>query len=208
MPWPSLARDLGNIQPQYNLAPTQRAAVVLGRGGELEMRRLRWGLIPPWSKDPSTAYSTINARIETVATKPAYRAAWRAPRRCLVPMAGYYEWRDERDGKQPYYVTRADGAALYAAGLWEARHALQADDDEGSVTIITRDAVDAAGEVHDRMPVFLDPRQAREWMTAGGDDAMGMLMAAPVPRLRIVRVGREINSSRHRGGPESIKPID
>lgn len=208
VPWPSLAHDFAGIEPQYNLAPTQRAAVVLDADGELRLRKLRWGLIPPWARDAKSGYSTINARVETVATKPAYRAAWKAPRRCLVPMAGYYEWKDERDGKQPYYVTRADGAALYAAGLWEPKHRLQGDDSEGSVTLITRDAVDDAGEVHDRMPVFLDPAQAREWMTAGSEDAMAMLMAAPVPKLRIVRVGREINSSRHRGGPESVEAVE
>lgn len=161
-------------------------------------------------KDLKGGYSTINARIETVATKPAYRAAWKAPRRCLVPMAGYYEWRDEDGGKQPYYIARADGAMLYAAGLWEPKHRLQEqeDDSDGSVTVITHDAVELAGMVHDRMPVFLDPSLAREWMTADSNDAMGMLMAATMPALRIVRVSRAINSSRNRGGPESIEPIE
>lgn len=205
-PWPELAGDLANVSAKYNLAPTQRAAVVLGGDGKLEVRKLRWGLIPAWVKDLKGSYSTINARIETIATKPAYRAAWKAPRRCLIPMAGYYEWRDERDGKQPYYVTREDGAQLYAAGLWEPHHAIQEDDSEGSVTVITHDAVEAAGEVHDRMPVFLDPACAREWMTADSDAAMVMLMAAVVPALRVVRVSRAINSSRNRGGPESIEP--
>lgn len=207
-PWPELADDLAGVTAKYNLSPTQRAAVVLGDGDKLELRKLRWGLIPPWVKDLKGSYSTINARVETVATKPAYRAAWKAPRRCLVPMAGYYEWREEQGGKQPYYIARADGAMLYAAGLWEPKHRLQEDDSDGSVTVITHDARDEAGLVHDRMPVFLPPDAGRAWMTASGEDAMGMLMAAPVPRLRIVRVSRAINSSRHQGGPESIEPID
>lgn len=205
-PWPVLADDLADVTAKYNLAPTQRAAVVLGDGDKLELRKLRWGLIPPWVKDLKGSYSTINARIETVGTKPAYRAAWKAPRRCLVPMAGYYEWRDEADGKQPYYITREDGAMLYAAGLWEPKHRLQEDDSEGSVTVITHDAVELAGTAHDRMPVFLDPALANEWMTVAGDVAMGMLLAAKMPALRIVRVSRAINSSRNRGGPESIEP--
>jgi len=176
-PWPELAEDLAGVTAKYNLAPTQRAAVVLGDGEKLELRKLRWGLIPPWVKDLKGSYSTINARVETVATKPAYRAAWKAPRRCLVPMAGYYEWRDENGGKQPYYIAREDGAMLYAAGLWEPRHRLQQpdDDSDGSVTVITHDAVE---------------------------------LAATVPALRIVRVSRAINSSRNRGGPESIEPAD
>jgi len=97
--WPELADDLAGITAKYNLAPTQRAAVVLGDGDKLELRKLRWGLIPPWAKDLKGGFTTINARVETVAIKPAYRAAWKAPRRCLVPMAGYYEWRDEDGGK-------------------------------------------------------------------------------------------------------------
>jgi len=98
-PWPELADDLAGITAKYNLAPTQRAAVVLGDGDKVELRKLRWGLIPPWAKDLKGGFTTINARVETVAIKPAFRAAWKAPRRCLVPMAGYYEWRDEAGGK-------------------------------------------------------------------------------------------------------------
>jgi putative SOS response-associated peptidase YedK len=205
-PWPELADDLAGVTAKYNLAPTQRAAVVLGTDDKLALRKLRWGLIPPWVKDLKGAYSTINARIETIGTKPAYRAAWKAPRRCLVPMAGYYEWRDENGGKQPYYIARTDGAMLYAAGLWEPKHHLQEDDSDGSVTVITHDAVELAGTVHDRMPVFMEPGIAHEWMSAGSDDAMNMLLSATMPALRIVRVSRAINSSRNRGGPESIEP--
>jgi putative SOS response-associated peptidase YedK len=207
-PWPELADDLAGVTAKYNLAPTQRAAVVLGDGDKLELRKLRWGLIPPWVRDLKGSYSTINARIETVGTKPAYRGAWNAPRRCLVPMAGYYEWRDENGGKQPYYITRADGAMLYAAGLWEPRHRLQEDDSAGSVTVITHDAVELAGTVHDRMPVFLDATLAREWMTVSGDEAMNMLLSATMPALRIARVSRAVNSSRNPGGPESIEAIE
>jgi len=207
-PWPELADDLGSIEAHFNLAPTQRAAIVLSDGDTLEVRRFRWGLIPPWVKDLKGGYSTINARLETVDTKPAFRGAFKAPRRCLVPMLGYYEWVDTRDGKQPYFIQRADGEQLYAAGLWEPRHRLQAEDEAGSCTIITHDAVDEAGQVHARMPVFLDPGLAKEWMTAVPDAAMGMLMASPVPQLKIAAVDRRINNSRYPGGPDSILPLD
>lgn len=207
-PWPELADDLSGLSAKYNLAPTQRAAVILGATGALRVTKMRWGLIPSWVKDLKGSYSTINARIETIATKPAYRAAWKAPRRCLIPMAGYYEWREIGKVKQPYYIRRADHEHLYAAGLWEPRHALQDDDEDGSCTIITHDAIDVAGQVHDRMPVFLDPAMAREWMVASPDDAMAMLIAAPVPPLEVFPVSRDINSSRNRGGPESIEPVE
>lgn len=207
-PWPELADDLSEISAKYNLAPTQRAAVVMGDGDQLQLRKLRWGLIPHWVKDLKSTYSTINARIETVATKPAFRAAWKAPRRCLIPMAGYYEWREIGKDKYPYYIQRADGQQLYAAALWEPRHALQDPDEGGSCTIVTHDAVDVAGEVHDRMPVFLDPALAREWMTASPDDAMAMLLAAAIPQLEVRSVSRNINSSRNPGGPESLEPVE
>lgn len=207
-PWPELAGELAAITAKYNLAPTQRAAVVMGANGEMAVKKLRWGLLPFWMKDLKGTFSTINARIETVVSKPAFRAAFQAPRRGLIPMAGYYEWRGEKGDKQPFYITHKDGAQLYAAGLWEPRHELQAEDEDGSCTVITHDAVDVAFEVHDRMPVFLDPDQAHEWMSASPDDAMAMLLATPVPDLTAYAVDRKVNNSRNRVGPEAIEPIE
>ena len=207
-PWPELASDLMALTEKYNLAPTQRAAVVLGTEGTPAVKKLRWGLLPSWVKDLKGSFSTINARVETVATKPAFRAAFKAPRRCLIPMAGYYEWREFPDGKQPFLIRRKDGEQLYAAGLWEPRHRLQGDDEDGSCTVITHDAVDVACEVHDRMPVFLDPTLAHDWMTASPEEAMAMLLSAPMPEMVAEPVSRAVNSSRNRGGPEFLTPID
>jgi len=206
-PWPEIAADLMAITAKYNLAPTQRAAVVMDEDGAIVAKKLRWGLLPFWVKDLKGTFSTINARVETVATKPAFRSAFKAPRRCLIPMQGYYEWRDFADGKQPFYIARQDGAQLYAAGLWEPRHKLQGEDEDGSCTIITHDSVDAAGEVHDRMPIFLEADQAQAWMTASPEDAMAMLVAAPIPALVVSPVSRRVNNSRNPGGPDMIEPI-
>ena len=206
-PWPELASDLIALTEKYNLAPTQRAAVVLGAEGTLAVKKLRWGLLPSWVKDLKGSFSPINARVETVATKPAFRAAFKAPRRCLIPMAGYYEWREFPDGKQPFLIRRKDGEQLYAAGLWEPRHRLQADDEDGSCTVITHDAVDRAAEIHDRMPVFLDHSLTNAWMTASPEEAMDMLLAAEMPELIAEPVSRAVNSSRNRGGPEFLTPI-
>lgn len=206
-PWPELADKLATLPDRYNLAPTQRAGVILETEGQLDVRRLRWGLLPPWVQDLKGGLSTINARVETVAMKPAFRAAFKAPRRCLIPMVGYYEWVLEGKLKQPYFVSRAEGDALYAAGLWEWPHRLQDEDSEGSCTVITQDAVEVAGEVHDRMPVFLRPALAQDWMNVGVNEAGAILASAEIPPLRIARVGREINNSRNPGGPESILPV-
>lgn len=206
LPWPALAGELRETKPRYNLAPTQHVAVVLDADGKPAVRRLRWGLLPGWIKDLKQTYSTINARIETVATKPAYRAAFKA-RRCLIPMAGYYEWRDTPDGKQPYFLSRKDGTDLFAAGLWEPRHRLQADTEEGSCTVITRDARDEAGTVHDRMPVFLEPEVADRFMRADPDEAMQILLAATTPPLAVRAVSRRVNGVRE-DDPTLLDAID
>ena len=207
VPWPELAPDLEQITARYNLSPTQRAAVVLDDIGHVQVRKLKWGLIPSWAKNLKVGYSTINARIETVAIKPAFRAAFKS-RRCAIPMAGYFEWQETPSGKQPYYITRRDGADLWAAGLWEHRHRLQEAGEDGSCTIITTDGVDAAGGIHDRMPVFLDPTMLNTWMQAPTpDEAMAILLAAPVPDLVLRPVTRAMNTPRFQD-PSAIEPID
>jgi putative SOS response-associated peptidase YedK len=209
--WREIHRILngwGGADENYNLAPTQRAAAILDEEGEVVMKRFRWGLLPFWVKDLKGGFSMINARIESVDTKPAYRAAFKAPRRCLIPMAGYYEWEDRPDGKQPFYVTHEDGEQLWAAGLWEPRHDLQDEMEAGSCVIITHDAVEAAGEVHDRMPVFLPAALGKEWMTADPDAAMALLMAAEIPPLKVHPVSRKVNNARNRGTPEMTEPVD
>lgn len=208
--WAEVVRAMRAWSPaeeNYNLAPTQRVAAVLDDEGAVVLRRFRWGLIPPWAKDAKAGYSTINARLETVAEKPAFRAALKAPRRCLVPMAGYYEWRDEDGGKQPYYITHANHEQLWAAGLWEPRHQFQDDNEAGSVTLITHDAEDAAGEVHDRMPVFLPADLGEQWMKSAPDEAMQLLIGAELPPLVIRKVSRKVNNSRNCGTPDMIEPV-
>lgn len=193
------------ITAKYNLAPTQRAAVVLDQDGELAVRKMRWGLIAPWARELGK-YATHNARIETVDTLKSYRDAWQK-RRCLIPMAGWYEWQQLADGtKQPYFISAKGSGQLYAAGLWEPRHRLQGEDEDGSCTMIVHDAVGPAGEVHDRMPVFLDPDQARTWMSATGDEAMAMLLAAPIPEMRLTRVTKKVGNVRNTGGPDFLEP--
>ncbi|MDR6992863.1 SOS response-associated peptidase [Luteimonas sp. 3794] len=164
------------------------------------------GLIPPWAKELG-GYATFNARIETITTKPAFRHAWRN-HRCLIPIAGYYEWEQLPGGvKQPYFIARADGQQLYAA-QWEPRHPLQEPTEDGSCTVVVQDGVGPAGDVHPRMPVFLDPEQTEVWMTASPDDAMAMLLSAEVPELKLTRVSRSVNNPRNQGGREFLEPVD
>lgn len=194
--FPQLVGDLLSMPASYNLAPTQRASVLLDRGEGLQVERLAWGLLPFWAKAKSLQGSTINARIETVATKPAFRSAFKA-RRCLIPMAGYYEWSENPDDKKkdPWFIHAAQ--PLWAAGLWEDASKLLGDDNRGTFTVITGDSSGVSADIHDRMPVWLAPGQAKEWMTATPDDAMAMLLASETPAMKAYRVSRAVNTPRN-----------
>lgn len=190
----SLAQDLAALEPRYNLAPTQLAGVLVDTAEGILLDRLRWGLLPFWAKDTRLAYKTINARAETVAQKPSYREAFKH-RRAVVPMAGYYEWTQPEPGfKQPWFLHRVDSGPLWAAGLWEPRHKAQAEDDGGTFTVITTTAQDAAGEVHDRMPVFLPAEHIRDWLREDVDAAQERLVAFMPPTLNAYPVSRRVNA--------------
>jgi putative SOS response-associated peptidase YedK len=108
--------QIGDYQPRWNAAPTSKLPVVVAMAGRRTLTSMRWGLIPSWAKDPKLGYSTFNARAETLATRPAFRSAWQAGRRCLVLADGYYEWRDT--DKQPFAVALAHrGPMTLAASL-------------------------------------------------------------------------------------------
>lgn len=151
--------------PRYNIAPTQPIAVVRCGDPDVSTRRLdllRWGLVPFWSKDPSSGPPLINARAETAAKKPAFRAAFRH-RRCLIPADGFYEWKRDSGRKQPYFISMADGKLLAFAGLWEHWED-PADRVIESCTILTTDANEIVQPIHDRMPVILNPRDYNVWL--------------------------------------------
>ena len=132
-----------NLEPRFNIAPTQMAPVVRSFNGGRRMDILRWGLIPSWSKDKTAASKLINARGETVAQKPSFRDAYKH-RRCLVPVDGFYEWRKEGEGKQPFRIGFKEGKPFVFAGLWESWTVPADQEDAGEMietyTIITTDA--------------------------------------------------------------------
>jgi len=204
--FPELVGDLVAMPASYNLAPTQRASVLLDRGTGLQLTRMAWGLLPFWAKAKSLQGSTINARIETVATKPAFRSAFKK-RRCLVPMAGYYEWSvNVEDGKKdPWFIHAAE--PLWAAGLWEDTSPLLDPDNLGTFTVITGDSSGVSADIHDRMPVWLPAGQAEEWIAAEADAAMAMLLAAEVPPMEAYRVSRSVNSPKN-NRQELLEPVD
>ncbi len=151
------------LAPRYNVAPTQEVATVrASAGGGRELVTMRWGLVPVWATERSVAARLINARAETIAEKPAFRAAFRS-RRCLVVADGFYEWQRLGGRKRPHFIGFADGRPFGLAGLWE-RWAGDGSGPVGSCTIVTTAANEVVAALHDRMPVILDPGEFPLWL--------------------------------------------
>ena len=185
------------VEARYNIAPTQYVAAIRnGEDNTPELAMLRWGLVPFWAKDPSIGNRMINARAETVAETPAFRAAYRH-RRCLVLADGFYEWHREGGVKTPYYISSADGQPFAFAALWENWNSKETDESIQSTTLITTEANDFMASMHHRMPVVLTPESAQRWL-AGGDDALGYALEH-VPELRAWAVDRRVNNARNEG---------
>ncbi len=186
-----------NLEPRANIAPTQEvAAVRLGGGGTRHFARLRWGLIPAWAKDVSGAARTINARAESVAEKPSFRAAF-AHRRCLIPADGFYEWKTEDGLKQPYRIAAPDGAVFAFAGLWERwDNAAEKRAPVESCTIVTTEANERLRAIHPRMPVILDAADYETWLDpqTAAAEALALLRPCPAERLTAYRVSRRVNT--------------
>ena len=185
------------IEPRYNIAPTQYIAAVRDdENKDRELVMLRWGLVPFWAKDPSIGNRMINARAETVAEKPAYRAAYRH-RRCVVLADGFYEWRREGDSKTPYFISLASGEPFSLAGLWENWTDKESGDSLQTTTLITTAANDFMAPLHHRMPVVLESNSAGEWL-AGANDLLDDV-AAITPPLQAWPVDRRVNNARNEG---------
>ena len=157
------------IEPRYNIAPSQPVALMRldPETKEPSFVHALWGLIPSWSKDPTIGARMINARSETVAEKPSFRAAFKR-RRCLVPASGFYEWQKLGAARQPYFIHMADKLPFAIAGLWEQW--LSPDGTElQTCTLLTTSANELMEPLHDRMPVILDPADFEMWLGNGKD---------------------------------------
>jgi putative SOS response-associated peptidase YedK len=193
--------------PRYNIAPSQPVAIVRNteRDGR-ELALVRWGLIPSWVKDPREFKTLINARGETAAEKPSFRAAMRH-RRCLVPTDGFYEWTGRPGAKRPFLVRPRAGGPMAMAGIWE--HWLGADGSEiETMAILTVAANQTMAVVHDRMPAILAPEHFDAWLdcrSGSSLEAATLLLPAPEGVLELVEVSRKLNNPRNEG-PEVQEP--
>lgn len=191
------ARGSLEMKPRYNIAPTQDVATIrIDDEGSRELAALRWGLVPFWAKDPSIGNRMINARAETVAEKPAFRAAYRR-RRCLVLADGFYEWRKEAAGKTPYFISLASEEPFCFAGLWEKWQSKESDDSIQSTTLITAAANDFMASLHHRMPVILEAEAANRWLA--GDDDLIENVITHTPELKAWAVDSRVNNPRNEG---------
>ncbi|MFO1401183.1 MAG: SOS response-associated peptidase [Steroidobacteraceae bacterium] len=206
----SLRRTQWQFQARFNVAPSLDVPVVRRCADGWEGLMMRWGLVPFFAHGETPRYSTINARIETLATAASYRMPWRRGQRCLLPARGFYEWHVAADGgKSPWYIEASDQAVFGFAGLWD--RSVRTDGTEVlSCTIITLPANPLLARIHNvkqRMPAILERAAQADWLGEDADAALAALRPYPEARLRAWPVGRRVNSPRN-DGPELIAPLD
>lgn len=218
------------LAADYNVAPTKEVYAVLERPPrhaddgaqeqpERQLRVLTWGLVPSWAKDPSIGNRMINARVETVTEKPAFRKAF-AARRCLLPADGYFEWyptsrltRAGKPAKQPFFIRPRDHGVLAMAGLYEIwRDPARGDDDPDrfrwTCTVLTTEAEDDLGHIHDRMPLMVDRDRWSAWLDPrpGDGEPRDLLRPAAPGRLEAYPVATLVSNVRN-NGPELVEPL-
>ncbi|QCW50363.1 SOS response-associated peptidase [Nocardioides dongxiaopingii] len=215
------------LEPDFNVAPTKDVYAVVERPPSRDadqpparqLRTLRWGLVPSWAKDPSIGSRMINARMETVAEKPSFRRAF-AKRRCLLPADGYFEWYESaattkagKPRKQPFFIRPQDHGTLAMAGLYEIWRDPTRDDDDPArfrwtCTVITTDAEDDLGRIHDRMPLMVEPDRWGPWLdpTTPSETLLDLLVPAAPGRLEAYPVSTAVGNVRN-NGPELIEPL-
>lgn len=210
------------LPPSYNVAPTQQVRVVLERtpreqskaDAERQLRTVEWGLVPAWSKDPKIGSRLVNARSETITEKPSFRSA-AAKRRCIIPADGYFEWMKNDEGKKIPYFLHGDDQVLAMARLYELwPDPAKSDDDPDrwlwTTTVLTTQATDATGHIHDRSPVVLPASFWEHWLDptiTNKDDVQAMVNSIPEPHLHPYEVSTDVNNVRN-NRPGLLEPVE
>jgi putative SOS response-associated peptidase YedK len=199
-------RDVQEVTTSYNVAPPQISPIVRQVSDYNSLGLMKWGLVPPWAKDPAIGSKMINARAETVMEKPSFRHAIRY-RRCIVPASGFFEWVRTATSKTPMYIRRTDGSPLGLAGIWEEWKA-----PDGSLletfSILTTTANKLLAPIHERMPVILQPEEYGTWLNKDLTDPEGLqAFYEPFPSALMTAypVSDRVNSPRN-NSPENIRP--
>ena len=193
------------LPQRFNIGPGQESPVILDDGDKVAMKRLLWGFIPNWSKEPKVKVPTINARLETVEEKPFYREAFRK-KRCLVPADGYYEWLTDGKRKIPYFLHLPGDAPFAFAGLWDTWDG-QGADPFSSYAILTTSAAPNIAHIHHRMPVLLPRKHWQAWLDPGTlPEATQKALGTLVHNFEFHTVSMEVNNIRNQG-PDLVEPV-
>lgn len=205
---PTLADQLMQREPAYNICPTQIQPVIIRNDDGVVLNGLRWGLVPSWAKDLKIGAHAINARMETVREKPMFRSAFKK-RRALVPATGYFEWTGEAGHKQPWFIFPPDHTLMLFAGLWEAWKDPVDPEAEWikTFTILTGLPGKVSGDVHDRQPVILPPSIWEPWLDGTPEQATELLASAPEAELTYHPVIKAVSSPRSQGA-QLVEPIE
>lgn len=203
--------EVDGLEPNVNVAPTEQVPAVVEHHHRRALTTFRWGLVPHWAEDLRIGNRLINARDDSLATKPAFRDAF-ARRRCLIPADGFYEWRREGKTRIPFHVVAHDGAPLALAGLWALWRDPAAADAPPvrTCTVVTTAANATVGELHDRMPVMVAQEDWAEWLDREQRDTATLrhlLRPAPDDLLELRRVSQDVNSPRNKDR-ELLKPVE
>jgi putative SOS response-associated peptidase YedK len=199
----SPSNDLPEV-PNFNICPTNAVHTVYTQDGVRRLQSMRWGFIPSWYKTPNDGPLLINARGETIAEKPAFKEACRT-QRCVIVATGFYEWTKDADGgRNPYYLSRTDGALIAFAGVWQSWG--KGEIPLNTCAIVTTSANTTISNIHHRMPVMLEPEQVSLWLGEKGKGAATLMRAAPEETLTFHKVSREVNS-RTGYGSQLLEPI-
>lgn len=191
-------QQISSLSPNYNVAPTQDVPVLRNKpgGAVRELALARWGLIPAWAKEAKFGYHTFNARAESVAEKPSFRAAYRK-RRCLIPASGFYEWKHGAAGKQPYLIQMRNRSPMGFAGLWENWRDPHDESIVQSCTIIVTAANEFMQPLHERMPVILEAEDYARWLDPDAAEGASLLRPCPSDWLSCYAVSTYVNNPRH-----------
>lgn len=190
-----------NLEPRYNIAPTTDVVVIRGASDRRSASTMRWGLVPSWWHDDKPPAHAFNARSEGIASKPMWRRIHQS-QRCIVPVSGFYEWKNEHGSKRPFLVTPEGGGIMSLAGLWDR---FERDGKEVlSCVIITTDANETMAPIHDRMPVILGPYDLNAWLSGVAETEI--LRPCPPGRIVTTEVSSYVNRVSNQG-PECIEPV-
>jgi putative SOS response-associated peptidase YedK len=198
-----------DVTENYNVAPSQEVLAIIKYEKESRLEKLHWGLVPFWAKDISIGTRMINARAETIETKPSFRNAFKKGR-CLIPADGFYEWKGPKGQKQPMFITLPESKPFAFAGLWETWH--KKDDPNmiyKSCTIITTEASDSVREIHPRMPAILKPEMYELWLdplNQNVNELKHILQTGIVTELVSHAVSKNVNSVKN-NEPSNIIPL-